>query len=56
MNDRLHLMIAMNTTQNKPVKGPIMLEYDAIKASLPPGILLAIRLGDFLEFFGDDAR
>lgn len=33
-----------------------MAEYSALKAVLPHGTLVAIRLGDFLEFFGEDAH
>ena len=35
---------------------PMLRQYKAIKRTLPKGSLLAYRVGDFYEFFGDDAR
>ena len=35
---------------------PMMQQYQRIKAQLPENTLLAFRLGDFYEFFFDDAR
>ncbi len=45
----------VSNAMNSPAKTPMMLQYDTYKASLPASTLLAIRLGDFLEFFGPDA-
>lgn len=45
----------MSTTIKKPLS-PLMQQHADIKAGLPAGALLGMRLGDFIEFFGDDAR
>ncbi len=38
-----------------PTPSPLVSRYRAIKAQLPEGTLLFIRLGDFLEAFDVDA-
>ena len=35
---------------------PMMRQYHAVRAELPPNTLLFFRLGDFYELFGDDAK
>jgi len=35
---------------------PMMRQYHAVRAGLPPNTLLFFRLGDFYELFGDDAK
>jgi DNA mismatch repair protein MutS len=42
--------------ETSPTLTPLMATYQRIKKELPPNTLLAIRLGDFYEFFFDDAR
>lgn len=34
----------------------MMESYRKTRESIPSGCLLGIRLGDFIEFFGDDAK
>jgi DNA mismatch repair protein MutS len=38
------------------MKTPLMQNYADTLATLPPGTLLMIRLGDFWEFFGECAE
>lgn len=35
---------------------PMMRQYHAVRADLPPNTILLFRLGDFYEMFGDDAK
>lgn len=35
---------------------PLQTQYRTLKAALPEGVLLCIRLGDFYEFFFEDAE
>lgn len=43
-------------TDLMPALSPMMQQYADVKAKLPSSALLAFRLGDFYEFFYDDAK
>ncbi|MGD9896479.1 MAG: DNA mismatch repair protein MutS, partial [Candidatus Methylacidiphilaceae bacterium] len=50
----------MKSSQSQEAKGspetPMMAQYRERKAELPEDVLLLFRLGDFYEFFGEDAK
>ena len=41
---------------SEPALTPMMAQYQAMRRSLPPDIILFYRLGDFYEMFFDDAK
>lgn len=41
---------------NKQSESPLVRQYKAIREKLPAEIILAFRLGDFYEFFFQDAN
>lgn len=42
--------------ETAPALSPMMQQYYELKKRLGPDTLLMLRLGDFYEFFGDDAK
>jgi DNA mismatch repair protein MutS len=43
------------SSSSEPVQTPMMRQYQRIRSSLPPDVLLFFRLGDFYELFGEHA-
>src|SRR6187431_1280487 len=41
---------------SEPALTPMMAQYQAMRRSLPPDMILFYRLGDFYEMFFDDAK
>lgn len=43
-------------TLASPASSPMLDQYDAIRATLPAGTILLLKLGDFYEVFHEEAR